>query len=243
MNNKAFTLVELSIVLLIIGLIIGGITAGSSLIKQAQIKSVISEVNKFSTALNSFKIQFNNIPGDMMNATTFWYDATNCPGTAGVAGGCNGNGDLAINETNSLTSNEELRAWQHLSYAGLIDGSYTGTATAAGSYEASHVPGVNCPASKFSPGGYWFRYQSFSSYAAKNLVGLGGGPVTGDVSWNPLFNPSDAYNLDLKIDDGLPLSGKIVAQNGFGVSNCYSGSSYSLTATTPQCFLVFYILN
>jgi prepilin-type N-terminal cleavage/methylation domain-containing protein len=59
---KAFTLVELSIVLLIIGLIIGGITAGSSLIQQAKLRSLLSDSNNVTVAINSFKIQFNYYP-------------------------------------------------------------------------------------------------------------------------------------------------------------------------------------
>jgi prepilin-type N-terminal cleavage/methylation domain-containing protein len=66
-----FTLVELSIVIVVIGLIIGVVTAGQSLVRQAQIRSVLNDVNKYKTAWNAFKLQYDALPGDyeMLKAT------------------------------------------------------------------------------------------------------------------------------------------------------------------------------
>jgi prepilin-type N-terminal cleavage/methylation domain-containing protein len=93
-NYSGFTLVELSIVLLIIGLIIGGITAGSSLIQQANLKKIINEQNNLRSAINNFKIQFNALPGDFSSAANFWPSATCTSGT--VPSGCNGNADGVV---------------------------------------------------------------------------------------------------------------------------------------------------
>jgi hypothetical protein len=179
----------------------------------------------------------------MINATSFWYNATACPGTSGTAGGCNGNGNAAIDASGSSTSNEEVRAWQHLSYASLIDGSYTGTGTSNNGYDVVHIPGVNCPASKYSPGGYWFRNQAFSStVGAINFIGLGSqGP---DVAWSSLFSPMDAYNIDMKMDDGVPNTGRVIGGNGYNASaSCLNGNLYNLTITTVVCILYFNIIN
>src|ERR1019366_3549131 len=117
--RQGFTLLELSIVLVIIGLLIGGIFVGQSLIHTAQLNSVISEFNRYQTSVQNFKMQYQALPGDMTNATAIWgsaggtgADAT-CQNTASTtAATCNGNGDGAIS-TSVVVMDEELRAWQH----------------------------------------------------------------------------------------------------------------------------------
>src|SRR5437660_1073388 len=98
--RHGFTLLELSIVLVIIGLLIGGIFVGQSLIHNAQLNAVISEFNRYQTAVQSFKQQYNTLPGDMSNATSFWgsaggtgSDATCAVVVSTTAATCNGNGD------------------------------------------------------------------------------------------------------------------------------------------------------
>src|SRR5437763_7869808 len=117
---QGFTLLELSIVLVIIGLLIGGIFVGQSLIHTAQINAVISEFNRYQTAVQNFKQQYQALPGDMNNATSFWgsaggtgADATCFNTLSNTAATCNGNGDGSIQTSVSLWD-EVYRAWQHL---------------------------------------------------------------------------------------------------------------------------------
>jgi prepilin-type N-terminal cleavage/methylation domain-containing protein len=224
-NKSAFTLIELSIVLVIIGLIIGGITTGSSLIKQAQVKAVINEINIFKTAINTFRIQFNNLPGDMNNATAFWYNATTCPGTTGVAGSCNGNGNGFIDSSGNTTSDEAVRAWQHLSLATILPGSYSGIR--ATSWQ--NVPGGNVPTSKYPNGFYNFYMGLVTNGAAANTLLL-----------YPTILPVEAYNIDGKLDDGLPITGKVIAEWTGNSSSAQCGNStlntYNLALTTSLNF-------
>ena len=64
-RNKGFTLIELSIVLVIIGLLIGGLVAGNDMRKSAEVRSQITQIEKIQTATNTFKAKFNALPGDM----------------------------------------------------------------------------------------------------------------------------------------------------------------------------------
>ncbi len=83
-DRHGFTLIEISIVLVIIGLIVGGILVGRDLIRLAELRADISAVNKFDAAANTFRLKYNCIPGDCANATQF------------LAGAYNGNGNGAI---------------------------------------------------------------------------------------------------------------------------------------------------
>lgn len=69
--RNAFSLVELSIVLVILGLLTGGILAGQSLIRAAELRAVSTEYNRHFTAIQSFRNRYMALPGDMNNATRF----------------------------------------------------------------------------------------------------------------------------------------------------------------------------
>jgi len=100
LKKQGFSLVELSIVLVILGLLVGGVLSGQSLIRAAELRKYITLQDRYRTALLSFRDKYFALPGDMTNATAFWgaKSATNCLNNAGAAvntatGTCDGNGD------------------------------------------------------------------------------------------------------------------------------------------------------
>jgi prepilin-type N-terminal cleavage/methylation domain-containing protein len=233
-NSKAFTLVELSIVLLIIGLIIGGITAGSSLINQSKIRAIISEINSFKIAINGFKLQFGQIPGDFTNAYAFWGTSASCTNVDvnTSAAGCNGNGN-GIMDT---CTREGIRAWQHLNLAGFVAGSYTGLWSTTGP-----VPTQNVPGSKFGANaGY-----EFGDWAVQIWQLTLGAQRGGDQIVNSLMNPTQAYNIDVKMDDGVANKGATIGYHpsyvgGVGTyqDNCTDGNgNYLLTSSGVVCVM------
>jgi prepilin-type N-terminal cleavage/methylation domain-containing protein len=100
MKQTGFTLLELSIVIAIIGLIAGGLVAGTSLIRAAQIRAVLTQKTEFSTAVIAFNLKYNELPGDMVNATKIWGTAAACPGDETTPSTdettCDGDGDGEI---------------------------------------------------------------------------------------------------------------------------------------------------
>ena len=113
-ESQGFTLVELSIVIIIIGFLIAAIAAGQSLVKQARLNSVLTEMQNYKTAYNAFTIRYSAIPGDMKNAESYWPAGTN--GCSITATECNGDGNGFID----YYARESYAAWRELALAGMI---------------------------------------------------------------------------------------------------------------------------
>ncbi len=248
-SEKGFTLIELSIVLVIISLIVAGIVGGQSLIHSAQLRSVVAEVRGFQTAINTYKDYYGYFPGDHPNAQSYW--PTECVDIG--ANKCNGNGNGRINTT--ATHEEGLRMWQHLSLAAMTPGSYTGdtggslvyTSTAAGTAQFNFFAGIvtddNFPYSKLNGGRYGGAYWVSKSQSAIFLAKQG--LLTGiDSIVDGVVTPSDAEVIDKKMDDGLPGKGGVTSANRID-NLCLSGTSpnysYKLADTNEICLMFFAI--
>lgn len=254
-KKSAFSLIELSIVLIIIGLLIAGITGGASLIKSSELRSVMGEARGYAVAVNAFYTQFNALPGDY---------ATAVGGVSGVttptSGLVVGDGDSKIEfcttgcvtGTTVATGSEGAIAWQHLKFAGAIDvaPTFTGGAT------ATQTAGTHYPASKIKAAGWGFDYRTRTddgtNAANQNVVVLTASTTSAaTVDTNTLTNntpmsvaailPTDALSIDSKIDDGVPTTGKVRGV----LSTCYSGTGtagvYTVATTTKACALSYQV--
>jgi prepilin-type N-terminal cleavage/methylation domain-containing protein len=240
MKRNGYTIVELSVVLVIIALLVIGVASGISLVKQAKLRSIITDFEVFRSMIDYFDDKYHALPGDMTNAFSTW--GTNCAPTAVQ---CNGNGDGHITHSSGTTGVESFLAWLHLYLAGFTNGQYSGTATIAG----QATIGVNVPGSKVSSDAGWSvdysaeynpptnegQYLQLGKFTASNL------PITA------LFKPDDAYNIDSKIDDGSPRKGLVfgVGVAALTAAGCYNNSTinatYNLTNDTATCSLRFVI--
>ena len=221
MKQCGFSLVELSIVLVILGALTGGVLAGANLIRAAELRSVSTEMQQFVTASYTFKNKYFALPGDMSTATRFWGDNTSqCDdGNAsnnGTPGTCNGDGDGILDGgSGGNLHNERFMFWNQLALAGLIEGSYDGI---AGSNNQNHaLIGDNVPASKLKNAGWAAQYLNFASTGGttynipydNHLVF--GAQANGTTSGRAL-KPGEAWNIDNKADDGKPAYGKMIAE-------------------------------
>lgn len=257
--HSGFSLIELSIVLVILGLLTGGILGGQSLIRAAELRAVTTEYSRYYAATHAFKDKYFQLPGDMNNATSVWGVAggtgndTTCRDTASTdAKTCNGNGDNMINAWTG--AREMFRFWQHLANAGMIEGSYTGRHDSTDALKA--LAGSNAPATKVNASGVWFAYYYGSIPAGVGNMFQGeygnGFELAVQGASNPygvIVKPEEIWNIDTKIDDGKPGAGKLYARGGGGISNCTTAvtdtsaaaaaADYKLTNNTLACSFVF----
>ncbi|MGB1539754.1 MAG: prepilin-type N-terminal cleavage/methylation domain-containing protein [Rickettsiales bacterium] len=260
--KQGFSLVELSIVLVILGLLTGGILGGQALIRSAELRAITTEYDKYQTAINTFKDKYFQLPGDMTNAIAFWGDnTTHCDdGDAtnnGSPGTCNGDGDGAMESSPAPSvEGENFMFWQHLAYAGLIEGTYTGICGAGTRW--NHDLGVNAPRSRLSSAGWGINgptnqptvdaYDLSSAGEYGNMLYYGGESANNTEPHAPVLTPEEAWNVDTKIDDGLPASGILVAfywddecgtANDGGSADDDLDARYNLAESSVQCALAF----
>src|SRR5213078_978764 len=120
-RQQGFMLVQIAIVLVIIGLLLGGILKGQEMITQAKIKNVIADFSGVSAAYHGYQDRYRAIPGDDPNALTRWAAMTNpvpVPGNGdGIVAGTYNNGGAAC-----TTAVESCSWWDHLRRAGFVSG-------------------------------------------------------------------------------------------------------------------------
>lgn len=228
--KSGFTLIELSIVLVIIGLIIGGILVGQDLIKSAANRAQISQIEHYYTAVHTFQNKYGGLPGDLKVSLANQFGFSVGPNCTGQVGGRDGNGMIVAYPAEPYWAGggEGIFFWQDLSAAGLIDGTYPNMGIAVGTCN-----GVGVLLTTAELGAYFPSGKIGSTYLyVYNLNGANWYAVSALTSTNALFNGNpgipviQAYNIDTKIDDGIPISGNVQA--------VYLHSTTTATNTAPN---------
>lgn len=187
-QQKGFTLIEIAIVLVIIGLLLGGVLKGQELINSARVRSLNNSVDGITAAWFSFQDRYRAFPGDYTKATVNLKAALK-----------NGDGNGRV-----LTTAERGQVWAHLEAAGYITGGYDGAAM--GDDKEYDCPVTTCPDNGFGMGMviYHGAEARSTSVAAHELITGQGIPV--DV----------LAELDRKVDDGIAATGLMQIGTGTG---------------------------
>ena len=214
-KQSGFTLIEIAIVLVIIGLLLGGVLKGQELITSARVRNLISQQDGIKAAYFGFLDRYRALPGDYNQATT------NIAGVAATAacGNGNGNGDGRITTANQ----ENVLAWEHLSKSGFINGSYTCAAAETNATTPTNPFAVRLQL-------VWDAVYDPAAQPARHNLKTGG------------QIPSDILaEVDRKIDDGNAIGGtfRFSAYDGgagapVGSGTCYlAAAPNQWAATTP----------
>ena len=201
-RQQGFTLVEIAIVLVIIGLILGGILKGQELVDSARVRSISNEISNTRTAWYAFQDRYNALPGDFSRAQA----------QIGASIANNGDGNGRVD-----TNNEVGGVWDHLAEAGFINGGYSGAGVAGDT-----LPCVStvCPSNPFS-GAYKITWGA-------NGDGVQGNNSTAAASHEFITGDqipvSILLQLDIKLDDGIANSGELRSHE-LTDSNCRTSSS------------------
>lgn len=212
-RDDAFSLVEFSIVIIIVGLLIASISVGRDLIQASKIRNVMKQLSNYGTAMNTFEMKYSALPGDISNSS-------------GVGlGGNAGNGDGLIEDSDGgepdLADNEIVYFWEHLNEAGFINGKFDGDAD-------NGILGETFPEVKI--GGGMTIYGVLETQENYFHIGVENSEEGKQIFSNVLV-PEDAFSLDNKFDDGFPLKGMVVARSVGCASNPteYSCASEPIT--------------
>ena len=253
-GEAGFTLIELSIVLVIIGLIVGGILTGQDLIKAAEQRATLAQIEKYNTAVNTFRNKFGGIPGDLAAASASNFGVANSIVFTGAIGIGDGNGLLEGGNTGATTFlGEPPMFWLEISSAGLVDGSYITALTTGGAIPTA--VSATLPASTYMPLAKLGRsnYITVASTGGINyfiIAGISAISTAGAYTNANNLTALESYSMDKKADDGLPETGSIVVldtathsiDNSIAtaatIATCNTATAYALNpGSTLACSL------
>lgn len=236
-NKNGFTLVELSIVLVIIGLLIGGILVGQSLINSAKNHALISEIQQIHILVNHFKNRFGGLPGDHPRGSQYFPACgANYIITHGNGGG-NGNGDGNIDT--GISVNEHRITTCQLAQSGMITGEDYRRANAQGLKD--WVRGETVIASNYSDEAGILVTSTQALSAPSNFqyslsFGIPSTTSGCQTMCGYVMTSNNALSVDQKIDDGIPESGDVRPR----LSTCGTTAYLDLDSSDDNCSLVFF---
>lgn len=236
-TSSGFTLTELSIVLIIMGLLIASIVSGAKFIDFAKARALIAHSDEHQSHLYGFLSKYSEYPGDFTEASIYWAGAS--PE--------NGDGDGKILFQNGANVQEGYNAWQHLALAGMAENDFIGSGGAL----TDPLPDTHIPAAVYK-GAAFFWSNDYAGHTDKNTLVVGKPKNNTDTTLNinSAFLQESAKEIDLKADDGNPSQGTVKAIEGAdgtagdcvnqnGTSSDTSDDSYNTAIKSFSCTIAF----
>lgn len=224
-RRQAFTLVELAIVLVVLGIVVGGVLTAQTLIQQSAIRSTIKQLDYFNNGAATFKVKYRGLPGDLHNLRARDYGFTTRSGAPGRGDGSGSiqNG-VVLGEVQGLGYETGL-FWRDLSRDRLLPMQFdTATDVQAVSISRTDLP-LWVPVSRMSDNVFWHVY----SFQSRNFFYLGGfapapTDANGVLSLANAVKTEDASSIDEKIDDSYGDRGNIISVNALATNAVLSGT-------------------
>ena len=235
-GRSGFTLVELAIVLVIIGLLVGGVLVGQDLIKAATVRSTVADIEKANAAATTFRTKYSGLPGDLLSTRATEYGLLTATGRTGAAGMGDGNGLIEGCSAGAVTLGcESALFWVDLSTAALIPQKLA-TYAAATTFVADQT--TSAGVSSFLPKQKLRDTAFLDAYTAngRNYFYLGGATAStsGVLTLAAAVTPGEARSIDDKFDDAFPTTGVVTSVTALGTvdagttqtsSTCMNGTA------------------
>lgn len=219
-NKKGPNFIYIISFAILVGMIVSAIIVINNVNQEYKIRQVAGAFQKYKYAYLSFNNVYSGIPGDLERATFYWKDKTE-----------DGNGDRRI----SFDNKESILAWQHLQLAKLIDDTATYSGKWQDEKEGVLIEAFNIPKGLYEKTGYIFN---FDEKLQKNIIMFLGTTDERGIPESASLTASEAYNLDLIIDDGMPETGNIRASSTSN-GECFVAGEYKLSDDVKECISIF----
>ena len=187
-SQQGFTLIEIAIVLVIIGLLLGGVLKGQELITGARVRNLISQQEGIKAAFFGFQDRYRALPGDYSAAST----NINCTGGCVV-----GDGNGRIENPNAGGNREDIYVWTHLTAAGFMNGNYLAASS------------VTVPGPSDTPVNPYSQYVQLVYDDVYNDPAGTAPPKKHNLKTGSQVPVEIMAEVDRKIDDGKPYSGSL----------------------------------
>lgn len=247
-----FTLIEMSIVLVVIGLLVGGVLVGIDLVRAAEVRAQISQIEKYNQAANTFRGKYGYLPGDLLYSAASQFGFTVGPNCTGEQGGRDGNGLLdGLSGSFTLYQDEGETAlfWQDLTSSALatplIEGQFPNSGAAlpvcgwGGNAVVLSGTGVGAyfPPAKIGRNNYIYVYETNGAnwFGVSAITAIN---VSGVMTSTANIPVIQAYDIDKKIDDGFPTTGRVVAVDLNGSPSTPNNAPHTTTSggTSLSCY-------
>ncbi len=245
-NQNGFTLVELAIVMIIIGLLIGGILKGQEVVANAKVNATIKAIKEVKAAATIFEDKYAFMPGDVRAGVVKNCNAANhCRGgnqnstVTAEPGNSRVGWASFINPADTAADRDFMEAYQFWKHLALND-TMVGVNGAANPLNASERAwGSTNPAAPVG-GGFEFYYDHLTSIGVNgHILRISGLGMTGNLGINGggSMSPSQAAQIDRKLDNGLAFSGDVYADYGTTVTDCKNRDVYNENDPSALCVL------
>lgn len=249
-RRLGFTLVESAIVIVIASLLIGFILIGRDFVRSAQVRAVANNIEGLRAAVSAFQEKYDCIPGDCANATFYFGTNPSCPSAYPlVAGVCNGNGDGRLYPYTGWANGEvgyavaelyQANLWSLMRYGAMMNAVLEAKGLLPTDFIYLFTNDLYGPAAGATP----INGRNGNTFAITNQAN---GTLNATV-----LSAEETYQVDVKIDDGLASSGRLMGRNANIPSPtslnadvaCLNGSSaYDRLTTGARCKILYYWSN
>jgi prepilin-type N-terminal cleavage/methylation domain-containing protein len=218
-NQSGFTLIEIAIVLVIIGLLLGGVLKGQELINSAKVKNLATDFKNIPIFIYGYQDKFRSLPGDDSAVVTHLGATATLATTPTTSGGvactssiCTGNGVIDGLWKPAAATDETAVFWQHVRLANLAPGSTTVSIAAGNTYIPTNAVG-----------------------GAIGITSAAAGPITGMrgsyIVCSDAIAGKFARQLDTTLDDGVTNTGSVQV---IAAGTTTPGASLTLTPTNDD---------